>query len=289
MGHNKKYKLSYDETRIIIMSLLELRNKLVEEGCLKIMSYNVGNFWDITDNQRNWSDVRNDMIEIIVAQNPDIVCLQESGAWNDKTISEFAEKIGCKYCANKNKGNIIFSKYPIENDEFTLNYDTINAPGFIRKINAGDKGKFYVECVHLQSFMISKEEIQYLSDAKNYVENSETVGKSLLFKLKDGFERRTNDTKVMLNNLPKDLPIIICGDFNDTPQSYTYHKMRKAGLEDAFLSVGNGVGKTYCGKLPMLRIDYFWCSNDIVPMTFDRVTRKMSDHYPIIMTFNVIN
>ncbi|MBO4235489.1 MAG: hypothetical protein J5928_03485 [Firmicutes bacterium] len=32
MGHNKKYKLSYDETRIIIMSLLELRNKLVDEG-----------------------------------------------------------------------------------------------------------------------------------------------------------------------------------------------------------------------------------------------------------------
>ena len=27
----KKYKLSYDETRIIMMCLIELRNKLIEE------------------------------------------------------------------------------------------------------------------------------------------------------------------------------------------------------------------------------------------------------------------
>ena len=28
----KKYKLTFDETRIIIMSLIELRNQLIEEG-----------------------------------------------------------------------------------------------------------------------------------------------------------------------------------------------------------------------------------------------------------------
>ena len=32
MRDKKKYKLSYDETRIIIMCLIELRNKLIEEG-----------------------------------------------------------------------------------------------------------------------------------------------------------------------------------------------------------------------------------------------------------------
>ena len=258
-----------------------------ETGNIKILSYNVGNYWDITDNQRERKDVKNDVIEIIKSQNPDIVCLQESSGWNEKLATAFAEQIDCPYYGyNKGSNNVIFSKYPLEIDEFTDNAD-INNVGLVRKVNVDDLGQFYIECVHLQSFMITKEEIEYLHDAGNYVENSETMGKSLLNKLKEGFIKRTSDTKTIVENLPDDAPIVVCGDFNDTPLSYTYHQMRKAGFTDAFLKVDSGIGRTYCGRLPMLRIDYFWCSDNIVPMTFDRVTRKLSDHYPIIMTFNV--
>ena len=253
------------------------------------MSYNVGNYWDIVDSQRDKQNVKNDIIEIIKSQNPDIVCLQESGGWNDNNAKEFAEKINLKYYKFSTKiTNVIFSKFPLNDDDFTKSFNEKNDISTIALADAGELGSFYIECVHLQSFMISKEEIEYLNDAKNYVENSETMGKSVLFKLKDGFEKRTEHTKKLVENLPDTgIPIIICGDFNDTPLSYTYHQLRKAGLTDAFLEVGDGIGKTYCGKLPMLRIDYFWHSENIVPMTFDRVTRKLSDHYPIIMTFNV--
>lgn len=270
------------------MRSFSIRQKSEEKGNIKIMSYNIAQFRDITDNQRDRNSVEKDVVEIINAQNPDIVCLQESGRWDDKLASDFAQKIGCKYYSfEKGNGNVIFSKYPIDNDEFTERSDEINNLGLIRLVDAGKYGKFYLECVHLQSFMITKDEIEYINDAKSYVEKSETVGKSLIYKLKDGFRKRTADTKIIMENLPENFPIIICGDFNDTPQSYTYHQMRKAGLVDAFLKVDNGVGKTYCGSLPLLRIDYFWCSKDILPKTFDRVTRKMSDHYPIIMTFDV--
>ena len=260
-----------------------------EPGSIKIMSYNVGNYWDIVDSQRDKQNVKNDIIEIIKSQNPDIVCLQESGGWNDNNAKEFAEKINLKYYKFSTKiTNVIFSKFPLNDDDFTKSFNEKNDISTIALADAGELGSFYIECVHLQSFMISKEEIEYLNDAKNYVENSETMGKSVLFKLKDGFEKRTEHTKKLVENLPDTgIPIIICGDFNDTPLSYTYHQLRKAGLTDAFLEVGDGIGKTYCGKLPMLRIDYFWHSENIVPMTFDRVTRKLSDHYPIIMTFNV--
>ena len=269
-----------------------VKKEHIEPGNIKIMSYNIAHFRDITDNQRDAKSVRADVIEIIKGQNPDILCMQECFLRKTKKIdfiAEFAEQIGCQYYyCTKKMDNFIFSKYPLEDDEFTEHFNEIDDVGFVKLVNAQGLGKFYVECVHLQSFSISKEEIEYLRDAKNYVENSETIGKSLIFKLKEGFQKRTEDTKTIVGNMPQNgLPIIICGDFNDTPLSYTYHQMRNAGMNDAFLQVGSGLGKTYCGRLPLLRIDYFWHSDDIVPMTFTRVTKKMSDHYPIIMTFNV--
>ena len=181
----------------------------------------------------------------------------------------------------------MFSKYPFYIDDFTdkCNKNTTN---LVRGVDAGEHGKFYVECVHLQSFMLSESEIDYITDAKNHIRQSDTLGKSLIFKLKVGFKERTSDTKDIVENLPDNgFPLVVCGDFNDTPTSYTCNQLRKAGLNEAFIQVGKGIGKTYCGKLPLLRIDYFWHNDGIVPMTYDRVKRKLSDHYPIIMTFNV--
>ena len=37
-------------------------------------------------------------------------------------------------------------------------------------------------------------------------------------------------------------PIIICGDFNDTPVSYAYQQLGD-NMIDAFLESGNGIGK----------------------------------------------
>lgn len=267
-----------------------VKKEKTEPGNIKIVSYNIAYFRDITDNQRDLNSVKPDIIEIIKDQNPDVLCLQECNLRKTKKtdyIADFAEQIGCEYYFST-KSNWIFSKYPIEDDEFTDHFNMIDNVGFVKMINAGGLGRFYVECVHLKSFSITKEEIEYLRDTKNYVEKSETVGKSLIFKLKEGFQMRTADTKTLVENMPQNgLPIIICGDFNDTPLSYTYHQMRNAGMNDAFLQVGSGLGKTYCGRLPLLRIDYFWHSDDIIPMTFTRVKKKISDHYPIVMTFNV--
>ena len=262
-----------------------------EEGNIKIMSYNVKNYSDITDDKRQSNDVKNSIIKIINENNPDVVCLQESGGWNEKNCKEFGEKINSKYFAySKNStSNVIFSKFPLEDDDFTNEFNDISSIGLIKSVKS-PMGKFYIECVHLRSYMINDEEIQYLHNASDFVEDSDTKGKSLIIKLRDGFKGRTSESKFIVNNLPENnIPIIICGDFNDTPLSYTYHRMRKAKLEDSFLIAGNGIGKTYCGKLPLLRIDYFWCSKGIVPMTYDRVKIRQSDHYPIVMTFNVSN
>jgi len=267
-----------------------INKESADEGNLKIMTYNVASFRNVNDTKRENNLVKNDIIQLINSENPDIVCLQESGRWTDENADEFAEKIGCKYHSvnsHDHRGNIIFSKFLLEDDSFTATFNANGAAGFIKLVKTKSFGTFYLQNTHLQSYNISKDEIEYVGDTKNYVENSST-GKSLARKLKEGFVARTSDSKAIVENLPSsNIPIIICGDFNDTPLSYTYQKMKKAGLKDAFLDAGHGVGTTYCGKLPMLRIDYFWHSENIQPFTFKVLKKQISDHYPIVMTFNV--
>jgi len=76
-------------------------------------------------------------------------------------------------------------------------------------------------------------------------------------------------------------PVIVCGDFNDTPVSYTYRKM-KSGLKDAFVNIGAGTGNTYLGSFPSFRIDYIFHSQQFKTIDFERIEARLSDHYPII-------
>ena len=48
----KKYKLTFDETRIILMSLIELRNKLIEEDHLR--GFKIAKLLNISDLQLSY-------------------------------------------------------------------------------------------------------------------------------------------------------------------------------------------------------------------------------------------
>ncbi len=76
-------------------------------------------------------------------------------------------------------------------------------------------------------------------------------------------------------------PVMVCGDFNDTPNSYAYFKIRD-GLQDAFHSKGFGIGATYAGISPTLRIDYIFLDRRFRVNYFDRIRKELSDDYPIL-------
>jgi endonuclease/exonuclease/phosphatase (EEP) superfamily protein YafD len=77
-------------------------------------------------------------------------------------------------------------------------------------------------------------------------------------------------------------PIIVCGDFNDTPISYTHRTMTE-GLTDCFVSSGRGVGLSYNQKGFLVRIDHILCSSHFTPYNC-QVDSKVdfSDHYPMV-------
>src|SRR5690606_20357235 len=75
-------------------------------------------------------------------------------------------------------------------------------------------------------------------------------------------------------------PVIVCGDLNDTPASYSY-KQLKQGLHDAFVRSGKGIGQTFINKLPALRIDYILHDKGFESYNFETHNYRMSDHLPV--------
>ena len=85
-----------------------------------------------------------------------------------------------------------------------------------------------------------------------------------------------------MNNSP--YKVIVCGDFNDTPQSYTYNLLSE-NLNDSFKTKGVGFGTTYAGSIPALRIDYILTHEKIKVQSHKILKENYSDHFPVICKF----
>ena len=273
--------------------------KSQDGGELRVMTYNVLYFNDQYDKDRSRLEVATDVAKMVKENNPDVLCIQEFEIFIPKTsrkacIAAFGEMTGLPYQYYHTKKyygkNVIFSRYPLSALEDGTSFADENDYGAVAKVDAKNKGEFYVLCVHLTSFRLTNDEITVFSETGNNKEQVEEYGKSIIAKLKTAYETRSQMVARMLEDIPHDgRPIIICGDFNDTPLSYTYHRIRKAGFVDSFVVGGRGIGHTYAGKLPLLRIDYVWGNEQIQPMSFKRLKHKGSDHYPVMVDFNVKN
>ena len=272
--------------------------KLSDEGDFRVMTYNVHNFKHL-DGTTSSEDFAQAIIEKVKEQNPDVLCCQEfssfqKGVNRPKCIEIFAKQAGFPtvyYNLRRNYGgNVVFSKYPLEKVDEESGFGKENTYGTMVAVNAGAKGKLYVANLHLVSYCITDDEIDVLLESAKSQDSLEDIGKTIFHKLKFAFQRRSAELKEILETLPKvDGPIIMCGDFNDAPLSFTYRQMQKAGFTDSFIKVGQGIKPTYCGRLPLLRIDYVWGNDDIIPLKYKRLRFKASDHYPIILDFNVNN
>lgn len=259
-----------------------------DDDAIKIMSYNVGNFWDFDQKTRDKEIVMEEFFDMVAVERPDVICIQEAGTWNEVSARGFAKKLGTRYYyIDGSSSNAVFSNYEIK-PAATDNKSLMDS-GFSTVIDAEHNGKFTLVVLHLTSFKISEHEIDYMHGEKYGEVEGDSVAKGIVKKLFDGFRKRGNEMDYIADKLPKgDFPCIVCGDFNEIPTSNIYKRMRDAGFKDAFIEAGKGFGVTYRGRLPLIRIDYFWHNDLIVPSRFDVVNHKNSDHYPIVMSFHIV-
>lgn len=236
---------------------------------------------------------RDSIIEYAKSVQPDVVCLQEFYSKDKPTTfitnALFKEKLAMPYSHNRfiykpvgrqHFGVVMYSKYPMISKGDVI-FETENERNYNFCIYADivkNNDTIRVYNVHLQSFRIS-------AIVQEEVSNKSKLQK-MLEKFKLAYPKRADQANRIIDHIQTSpYPVIVSGDFNDTPVSYVYEQFNNH-LTDAFLVAGKGIGATYIGKLPAGRIDYMFYSKELQPYHFNIQKKAFSDHRGISCTFS---
>lgn len=267
---------------------------------IKILSHNVRNF-----DLYNWKEnkkTRDEILHVIKFKNANIICLQEffnttNPKHDFKTLDIILEfknhyQSHVEYTATVKEtehwGIATFSTFPIVG-KGKITFEEKSHNVCIYSDVLIDSDTFRIYNLHLASVRFGHEDYKYLEKVVDRNIDPNVQGSmSLLHKLISGYEKRSaqaNKVKEHMDSSP--YPVILCGDFNDTPTSYVYNTLVH-NLSDSFTKRGNGFGATYNGKVPFLRIDYIFTDPAIKILKHDIVRADISDHYPICASVEII-
>ncbi len=265
-------------------------------NAVRTMSWNVEQF-EILKHKKN-PEQKQEMINLINDYDPDIACFQEMVASNayPKAINYMPDMVASlklknyfysyneldNFDENHHFGRIIFSKYPIINRK-TINFSNRSYENCFQYVDViKETDTLRVFNIHLQSLRFSDENKAYIDDATQPKKINFDKSKSILSKLKSAFLKRQIQADAIHAEIEKsEYPVIVCGDFNDVPNSYAYSTIGD-GLQNAFAKKGSGVSRTFTGISPTLRIDNVFASKQFDVLQYSRVKEKISDHYPIV-------
>lgn len=271
---------------------------------IRIMSWNVAQF-DVMRHKEN-ATTYNDMINLVNQYNPDVACFQEMVGgdtladlntpyykkYSFFSIFEFVHRLRMphyfytyhykeNFMSQQHFGIIIFSKYPIINKQKVSAYPYLYNSTFQYVDIVKDMDTLRVFNIHLQSLRFTPTNLKYIENPtinKIDIEKS----KSLFGKFKSGFlNRQVQAQRVKESITESPYPVVVCGDFNDVPNSYAYEAIGD-GLQDAFVKKGSGMGRTFSNIAPTLRIDNIFVDKRYSVNQFVRIPKKLSDHFPIL-------
>ena len=190
---------------------------------------------------------------------------------------------------NRFYGIATFSRYPIIRKGEIIHPGSSSLSIYTDVLIQKDTFRIYNN--HLQSFRLKSMERSFIEEMTSSDEK-ETLDDvmSLSASLKKGFVRRAQQAQLLKDHVNKSpYPVIVAGDFNDTPVSYAYRKIRK-GLNDSFVNSGYGAGFTYRGNYSSKQNRLYPCMTMLLLNSYFEIIKiKYSDHYPIIAYFRKKN
>lgn len=281
-----------------ILSYCQIRKEQkIPEHSIKIMSYNVklfGLYNSYSDDSSNKSE-HDSIMELINKENPNIIFLQEY--YYDKkekftTKSDLLKVKNLKYFSHsflftRDKhqfGTAVFSSYPIiKSNMINFGQTTGNSCMYCDVVVNNDTIRMFN--VHLASIHFGKEDYNFIHELSSNNNDTLSIKQSSLKifrKLRKAYMIRATQVEKLAQEIAiSPYKVVIAGDFNDPPVSYTYNSIAKLELLDAYKESGNGWSNTFAGILPLFRIDYIFHSSKIKSFRYKTIKKKFSDHYPI--------
>ncbi len=268
---------------------------------LKLMLWNVHGmgYFDEAYNHH-----ANEIMDVVRQECPDVLCMPEYYLLKEDSLKPFTARLlhendfkEYRFCTDNpydfvNFGIAVFSKYTIKNYKaYPIGkYIYLMQCDMLLPDVKGDKvvRMFFT---HLCSFMVSdddKEMVASVRDKKSFDDADLWKYKKIIGKFnKDYAERATEADNAAYIIRQSPYPVVVCGDMNDLPASYTYTAMR-GNLNDAFVQQGTGFGRTYNEIFPTLRIDHIFYDPLAMHVIGYKIPHiRLSDHYPVIANFEI--
>ncbi|MBL7726277.1 MAG: endonuclease/exonuclease/phosphatase family protein, partial [Dinghuibacter sp.] len=283
-------------------------NKIKNHGALRVLQWNCMSFGGYVKDKSAASALRDKMLQYLRESNADVLCLQEFFDAYDpafhQNLQEVSEKLGYpnyyysrdykryKYVPGKPSepigfwGSIIFSRLPLaDSGKIAYPPDGANSESLIYADVVLNEDTIRVMTTHLQSVKFGGKEYAGLEKIKSASEDALKASRGIFSKIKRSYRNRSAQARIIHDAVGKSpYPVILTGDFNDVPNSYTYTTIKK-GLNDVFLKKGFGIGRTFSAISPTLRIDYMLCSKNVYPLQYRKDNLHLSDHFPMVADF----
>ena len=254
---------------------------------LNLLSYNLYGF-------AYTEDSADSILSLVTRGNFDIVCFQEYHDIRLESGKRISSSLDSIYPYShfgyglRNHGIALFTRFPIVKKPCDNYGANIYNSFFTDLLVNGDTIRIINN--HLESTHLNAEERAITAKLTDDIDDSiyNTTYGLLKHLATSAIDRAPQADSVASLIARTTYPIIIMGDFNDIPQSYTYHRIISAGdrnLRDAYAAAGKWFYYwTYNDHHFYLPIDHIIVSDDFKILDAHVEYVKFSDHNPISAT-----
>lgn len=244
---------------------------------ITVISYNVG--------QMKTDEQKAELLQFLRTTDADIVCLQEL---QNSFFTKHNNKMwldSMSYHMLQGHSIAFLSRFPFLSDTIHIDFPTRTNHSLACWVDYKGDSLLLINN-HMESNHLSTEEKDDYANAimdphRQTIKNS---SRALIGKLSEAASYRGVQTDSICSMIDRNEghPMIVCGDFNETPVSYAYQSIARR-LTSAYRQAGRGPGFTYTRRTFPVHIDHIFFSSEWT-CTSCRIDRTVSasDHYPVI-------
>ena len=242
---------------------------------LRVLTFNVHGFRN-PDDTLPAADGAARFVELLRAENPDVLSIEEYAATRGYKMLDTLEALGYRYHRGAHKGMfgiVLFSKYPLQEVSLPSN------EGMICTDIQWPQQTVRLVSVHLDSYQLTPGETHAMAHLQYDSSEVRNIFSKMMQTIQQHEQQWIEGLQPIIAESPH--PVIVAGDFNDTPASYIYQQISKQ-LNDAFVKQGRGLCNTYHDGVLSFRIDHIFCDKAFEVLAYNCIASDISDHYPVM-------